>query len=314
MGTRNYDLGTRDMKAAGRVALEEGMQSFSSIDTMADRWNLFVDYVREHHAIGRMELITADVVIAYGQSLADRIDVGELEPATAQNYVSAVNRILEIARGDRHVAVSPTRDCGIPLRSGIAMDSQLVSTNEHFNWLSSVDKLLKILLRLQRAYGLRFEESAKFDARNADAYIRAELLPVTNGTKGGRQREIPICMSAQNQILRVAKEYQGNHHSLIPADMTYAEFRRHCYRIATAQGIRFHRERHTYAYLRYKRLIGAEPPVMVGIPHGDAHYEWLAVQLRIFPVEAKERDQAVRAQIAQELGHSRIEVTNAYLG
>jgi hypothetical protein len=107
MGTRNYDLGTRDMKAAGRVALEEGMRSFSSIDTMADRWNLFIDYVREHQAIGRMELITPDVIIAYGETLADRVDEGELEAATAQNYVSAVNRVLEIARGDRHIAVSP---------------------------------------------------------------------------------------------------------------------------------------------------------------------------------------------------------------
>jgi len=314
MGTRNYDLGTRDMKAAGRVALEEGMRSFSSIDTMADRWNLFVDYVREHHAIGRMEIITVDVVIAYGQSLSDRVDEGELEPATAQNYVSAVNRVLEIARGDRHVSVSPTRDCGIPLRTGIAMDSQLVSTNEHFNWLSSVDKLTKILLRLQRAYGLRFEESAKFDARDADAYIAAQVLPVINGTKGGRRREIPICMSAQTEILRAANAYQGSHHSLVPPDMTYAEFRRHCYRIATALAIRFHRERHTYAYLRYKRQMGAECPVMAEIPHGDPHYEWLAIRLRIHPSEAKERDQAVRAQIAQELGHNRIEVTNAYLG
>lgn len=314
MGTRNYDLGTRDMKAAGRTALEEGMQSFSSIETMADRWNLFVDYVREHHAIGRMELITADIVIAYGQSLADRVDDGEMEPATAQNYISAVNRVLEIARGDRHIAVSPTRDCGIPLRTGIAMDSQLVGTNEHFNWLSSADKLLKILLRLQRAYGLRFEESAKFDARNADAYICAGIVPVINGTKGGRQREIPIGMSAQTQILVVAKAHQGNHHSLVPQDMTYAEFRRHCYRIATALGIRFHRERHTYAYLRYKRLLGAECPVMAGIPHGDPHYEWLAMQLRIHVSEARERDQAVRIQIAQELGHNRVEVTNAYLG
>ncbi len=69
MGTRNFDLGARDMKAAGRIALEEGMRSFASIDTMADRWNLFVDYVREHHAIGRMEMVTPDVVIEYGSWL-----------------------------------------------------------------------------------------------------------------------------------------------------------------------------------------------------------------------------------------------------
>lgn len=95
MGSRNFDLGARDMKAAGRIALEEGMQSFSSIDTMADRWNLFVDYVREYHGFGRMELITSDVVMAYGEILADRVIEGGLEASTAQNYISAVNRVLE---------------------------------------------------------------------------------------------------------------------------------------------------------------------------------------------------------------------------
>ena len=67
---------------------------------MADRWNLFVDYVREHHGFGRMELITSDVVMAYGEILADRVTEGELEASTAQNYISAVNRVLELARGD----------------------------------------------------------------------------------------------------------------------------------------------------------------------------------------------------------------------
>lgn len=53
---------------------------------------------------------------------------------------------------------------------------------------------------------------------------------------------------------------------------------------------------------------------MPGVPHGQLHIEWLALQLKISEAEAKERDQKVRPQIAQELGHSRIEVTNAYLG
>lgn len=53
---------------------------------------------------------------------------------------------------------------------------------------------------------------------------------------------------------------------------------------------------------------------MAGVPHGQPHIEWLAHQLKVSEVEAKERDQKFRTQIAQELGHSRIEVTNAYLG
>jgi hypothetical protein len=314
MGTRNFDLGARDMKAAGRIALEQGMRSFASIDTMSDRWDRFVDYIRAQHDIGRMENISQDVVIAYGAWLADKVDEELLETATAQNYVSAVNRVLEIARGDRHVAVSPTRDCGIPLRSGVAMDSQFVSGTEHYNWLIHFDVPTRIMIRLQRAFGLRFEEAAKFDARGVDAHIAAGLLPVVNGTKGGRKREVPLCMDAQFDVLQAAAKYQGGVRSLIPEDMSYAEFRRQCYCIATRHHIRFHRQRHTYACLRYRRLVGADCPVMASIAHGEPHIAWLSHELKIPEAEAKERDRAVRALIAQELGHNRIEVTHAYLG
>jgi len=62
MGSRNFDFGALDMKAEGRVALEEGMQSFSSIDIMADRWKLIVarvgtrdiaDFVRKWNSAGK---------------------------------------------------------------------------------------------------------------------------------------------------------------------------------------------------------------------------------------------------------------------
>ena len=53
---------------------------------------------------------------------------------------------------------------------------------------------------------------------------------------------------------------------------------------------------------------------MAAIPHGEAHIEWLAVQLRKSLDVARERDRKAREQIAQELGHNRIDVTNAYLG
>jgi len=65
---------------------------------------------------------------------------------------------------------------------------------------------------------------------------------------------------------------------------------------------------------RYRDLVGAECPVMASIPHGEAHIEWLSVQLRKSLDVARECDRKAREQIAQELGHNRIDVTNAYLG
>lgn len=313
MGTRNFDLGARDMKAAGRIALEEGMRSFASIDTMSDRWNLFVDYVREHHAIGRMEMISQDVIIEYGSWLAERVDDEELEAATAQNYVSAVNRVLEIACGDG-LQVSPTRDCGIPKRSGVAIENMAVSDEVHNYWLKLVHPRIAAMLELQRWFGLRFEESAKFDAHAAQREMSSGQITVSDGTKGGRQRQVSCVRAWQFCAITRAVKQQEKDRSMISGAMSYREFRQHCYRIAVQHGIRFHRERHAYAQRRYFELVGEECPVARNIDHGQTHLAWLARELRIDIDDARQLDAAARGQIAHELGHSRIEVTNAYLG
>lgn len=314
MGSRNFDLGARDMKAAGRIALERGMCSFASIDTMADRWNRFVDFARERYKTGRMERISLDVVVAYGTWLADQVDEDLLEESTAQNYVSAVNRVLEIACGDKALHVSPTRDCGIPKRVGVAIDNLAVSADEHETWLGIIDSRIALLLELQRAFGLRFEESAKLDARSARQHIQTDWLPVTDGTKGGRKRQVPIVRDEQVYVLERAAEAQGDDRSLTFGTMSYDEFRQQCYRDTVRHGIRFHRERHAYAQQRYRDLVGVDCPVASGIDHGRAHHTWLSKQLGISLDAAKDLDDTARDQIALELGHNRREVSNAYLG
>ena len=314
MGSRNFDLGARDMKAAGRIALERGMCSFASIDTMADRWNRFVDFARENYEIGRMESISLDVVVAYGAWLADQVDEELLEESTAQNYVSAVNRVLEIARGDKALHVSPTRDCGIPKRVGVASTNLAASAEEHNAWIGIIDPRIAVLLELQRAFGLRFEESAKLDARSARQHIHTGWLPVTDGTKGGRKRRVPIVRDDQVDVLERAAEAQGDDRSLIFGTMLYDDFRRQCYRDTVRNGIRFHRERHAYAQQRYRDLVGVDCPVATGIDHGRAHHIWLAEKLGISVEAAKQIDSTARDQVAQELGHNRREVSNAYLG
>jgi hypothetical protein len=54
-----------------------------------------------------------------------------IQASTAQNYLSAVNTAMEIARGDQAVSVSPTADCGIGQRTGIATASRAVGEAEH---------------------------------------------------------------------------------------------------------------------------------------------------------------------------------------
>ena len=313
--SRNYGLGSRDMKQAGYKALERGMQSFASIATISDRWSQFVDWAKEEHGIGRMERVTREMVQEYGEKLAEKVEAGAMSPATAQNYVSAVNRVMELARGDKETWVSPTKDCAIPERSGIATANKAVDEVSHRVAMAAVDARTGVLLELQRNLGLRFEESAKINARAVlEEAKERNAVSITDGTKGGREREIPITSPAQISVLARAAEIQGGARSMIPADQSYKEFRAECYRTAGEQNIHYHGERHAYAHARYQELVGAKCPVEAGIKHGKAHHEWLARQLKVSVAEAKAQDVKARTQIAAELGHGRIGISNAYLG
>ena len=164
---RNFGLKNRDLYRAGVNALREGMRSHSSIATMADRWKIFANFCRNDLKINDMRRIGVQHLQAYADHLLHRLDADEISPATAQNYLSAVNRVLEIARGDRAVRLDPVHDAGLPRRSGIATENHAMVPNDHQCWLASVPPLLAAAMMLQRDLGLRFEESTKIDAKKA---------------------------------------------------------------------------------------------------------------------------------------------------
>ena len=307
---RNFGLKNRDLYRAGVNALREGMRSHSSIATMADRWKIFANFCRKNLKISDMRRIGIGHIRSYADHLLHRLDLGELSPATAQNYLSAVNRVLEIARGDRAVRLDPVHDAGLPRRSGIATENHAMVPNEHQRWLASVPPLLAASMALQREFGLRFEESVKIDAKKAlNEAIHSGVVRISDGTKGGRPRLVPAG-SEQIAALQRAAELQGAHWSLIPKELTYASYREACYRY----GVRFHSERHAYAQARYEALTGACCPVAAGVAHGAPHHRYLATALGLPLPEARALDSQVRLQIAAELGHGRVSITNAYLG
>ncbi|GGB55045.1 hypothetical protein GCM10011502_30020 [Oceanisphaera marina] len=303
------------MNRAGYHALKEGMQSHASIATMANRWSQFVQYAQKELGIRDMRQIEKVHLQQYAAQLREQFDHGELKSATTQNYLSAVNRVMEIARGDKTVHLDPVREAGLPRRSGICTESRAVSPEAHQHALGLVSERIGVLLNLQREFGLRFEESAKLDA--AKALTQAERngsVRILDGTKGGRLREVPITRpEPQLAALRAAARVQGEHHSLIPAAQTYAAFRGAAYREIAPTGIHFHGERHSYAQERYQVLIGAPCPVVAGVSHRE-HHHYLSQTLQISAAEARERDHAARLQVALEVGHGRIDITNNYLG
>lgn len=311
MGTRNFGLGSRDMAWAGKIALKtQSGLSFSGIATVSERWGQFCKWA-EGQGIKKMETVTQETLVHYGKGLADKVRLGELSAATAQNYVSAANRVMGIARGDRLVSVSPTQDCGIPKRSGIATESRAIGKNDHQATLIKVSPRLGALLDLQREFGLRFKESCLINANKALQEAKTHgWVRIIDGTKGGRARTVPITQpERQMAALEHAAAVQDGR-SMVPNQTRYIDFARACYR----EFSNHHGERHSYAQSRYETLVGAPCPVAAGVAHGTAHHRFLAGRLGISTTQARDLDKQVRLQIAEELGHGRASITNQYLG
>lgn len=179
-------------------------------------------------------------------------------------------------RGDRSVRLDPDKLARVP------------------------DPLVRMSLQLQAAFGLRREEAIKFRVAYADRGDRLILKP--SWTKGGRYREIPLTHPRQREILDRLRAQVGDR-ALIPDGMTYRDqLQRYKHGIVVAGMGRGHGLRHAYAQWRYKVLTGLPCPARGGAPAGQ------------MDAERRARDLWARELIAEELGHGRIDVTDAYLG
>lgn len=172
--------------------------------------------------------------------------------------------------------------------------------------LSQTDENIAQSLRLQDAFGLRREESMKFqpefalDGQWIDNAKYIVLKPTW--TKGKRGRTIPI--SNENQRKELRKAYalaQKNGGSMIPKEKSYKTHLASFERVTSALGVgQTHGLRHGYAQTRYRELMGFDCPA-VGGP-------------RSLTAEEIAKDKEVRLLISSELGHGRIGVTSIYLG
>ncbi|MBQ1767159.1 MAG: integrase domain-containing protein [Aquincola sp.] len=175
-------------------------------------------------------------------------------------------------------------------------------------------------LWLMLAFGLRFKESlmlrphvdvatacqAKGDSGSGgnDESGAVQYLDTHRGTKGGRQRYVPIddalCRHAIAYACHVAKGRQG---SVSDPNLTLVQALRRLRYVMERFGITKrdlrvvpHGLRHQFAASRYTERTGALPPVAGG------------------PGVAPDADSAARQHVSALLGHGRPQITNAYLG
>ena len=308
--SRNFGLGQRDMSKAGRVALERDSRakglSFSTAATVSARWSSFVKNIHES-GVRKMEDITGEHVKQYGRDLADRVEDGLMAASTAQNYVSAINTVMGIATGGAWKSISPTKDCEIMRRSFIRADAPgALDRLAYGRALDAVREELgpksAAVVELCRELGLRSKEASLFDARSAvEEATERGFVTITEGTKGGLEREVPITTQEQANALVRAAAAQGDGRAVMPADAYWRSWREGELRdarelVAEHTGGGLHDLRSAYACERYADLTGHAAPCAGG------------------EIQDREVDAAAREQIAAELGHGRTDVAGAYVG
>ena len=311
--SRNFGIGSRDMFVAGRMILQRRSRNgFKTQHDYADRWRLFCGWASEQN-VKKMENVTSALVIEYGKYLQSQLEAGVYASASApKNYVSAVNAVMKLATKGKWESVSPGSDCGIQKRIYIPTENKAMTDTDHATAQSLSGNRISALLGLQRAFGLRFEESSLLNAKAALKEANTKgFITVKDGTKGGRKRTVP-CRPASIAALEQAVAVQDGG-AMVPKIMTYIKFRQECYIVAGEQGFNFHSERHAYAQERYREITGAPSPIEFGWPRKE-RFKHLAEYLNISEIEAREIDKAARQIVSIELGHTRVEVTDAYLG
>lgn len=240
------------------------------------------------------------------EALAKAWENRGLSPSSVQNNISAF-RIFSgwIGKDGMVEGAAKYVSVGAASRSSINHEDKSWAANgvDPVTTIAEVrmkDERVALCLELQSAFGMRVRESIQLRPHIAD---RGTYLALTVGTKGGRDRVLPIDTPRKRELIDRAKTFAASKLASVsdPA-MTLVQVKNHYYAVVRgcgikrSEGITSHGLRHGMANDRYEEEAGVPSPVRGGGPVDRA------------------TDRAARLILAEELGHSRESVTTHYLG
>lgn len=219
--------------------------------TQAQRMGSLTAIARQLKQAGFRNMRAMSLKGKHVDALLERWDTEHLSAGTIKNRMShlrwwaeKVGKAGVIPADNARLGISQRQQLGSVSGGNKAKD--LAASN-----LDRVtDAHVHISLRLQQAFGLRREESIKFQPAYAD---RSDHIALKGSwCKGGRDRTVPITTAEQRAVLNEAHALAGSG-ALIPAHMTYIQ-QRHVYdgQCKAAGLSNMHGLRHRYAQTRYE--------------------------------------------------------------
>ena len=233
-------------------------------------------------------------------ALVERWKRDGISPGTFKNRMGTLRWMY--AKVEKHFLIP--RDnavLGIGERQYVTNESKARELTPAFGDMDKIKSPhVRMSLEMQRAFGLRREESLKIQPAWADRGNK--LVLQGSWTKGGRPREIPIRTKEQQQVVERAKALAGGG-SLIPKEKTYINHLRTYKRQVAAAGFdKLHGLRHAYAQQRYEEITTWAAPAAGGPSRDDLNDE------------QRRMDYNARMTVSEELGHGREQITAVYLG
>lgn len=201
------------------------------------------------------------------------------------------------------MVVDPTR----AKRRNSALESKAWTVNgvdpeEVIRRVEAESMVTGLQMRIQQAFGLRPREVVMLKPMAAD---QGRGLFVTDGTKGGRARMVPIDSPIKRALIEEAKVYAAKNPRGVLTDKLQPMHKaiNHYYYIAKKAGvskkglgITLHGLRHEFANNLFKEITGVDAPVNGG------------------RIDDPELLRQAMQETSNQLGHSRLHAGSAYLG
>jgi hypothetical protein len=315
--TRNYGFGRKlDYAITNGLRTHYGDGHFATVQAHSERCSLFCDWLDSEHKILDARHITIEIFHGYASYVRNLVENGEIAIATATNRISSVNVALKILRGDTHIHIDRIGKVLGTQRSHIRTAAPEGMSFEQLNPL--IDELIQMglhrvaaIIMLTRSSGMRLREAILADlSRLKREALKQGEINIQDGSKGGRSGAFsPRWVPATARVLSALEFARnvsppGSRNMLSPSER-YVDFLRSNINAARqtlkAHGISgFHELRASYACNRHADLVGVPAPVCLT---EKRTFEHLTSSIR-----------DARQIISRELGHERLEVTNAYLG
>jgi len=219
--------------------------------TQADRQQALTLFSRQLREAGFCQMTARSLKGRHVQALLQRWQAEGLSAGTLKNRFAHLRWWAEKV-GKAGIIPADNTALGIPERRFVTNEDKSRQLGASLERVT--DAYVRASLGLQETFGLRREESIKFQPSFADQ--TGHILLKGSWTKGGRERVIPITSPEQRAAMNEAHRVAGTG-SLIPPHKTYIQHRHTYDGQCQAAGLsRMHGLRHMYAQTRYEELTG----------------------------------------------------------